>query len=295
MPAPPGRGKGLRRAVMGIGTVLGLTRKGYFVPYRYAAALPAPGASPSYAFLEAAFAARRAAFESLIAEIDALAAELASIGSDAAPEPRWRQDWFPRLDGAAAYAMVRTRTPRRIVEIGSGHSTRFLARAVRDGRCATRLVAIDPAPRASLDGLGVETIARPLHEVGTEVFAELAAGDMVVVDSSHILMPGTDVDFLLNRVWPTLAAGVIVHFHDVFLPDDYPAAWGWRGYNEQLGIAPLIAAGGAEVLFASHYVATRMAGALAATAVARLPLVPGAVESSLWLETRGGETRVPAG
>ena len=53
-------------------------------------------------------------------------------------------------------------------------------------------------------------------------------------------MPGTDVDFLLNRILPALPAGVLVHVHDVFLPDDYPADWEWRGYNEQLGVAALI-------------------------------------------------------
>src|SRR5204863_425837 len=71
------------------------------------------------------------------------------------PAPRWDQDWFPRLDAAAAYTMVRTLGPKRIVEVGCGHSTRFMARAVADGRLATSIIAIDPAPRAKLEGLNV--------------------------------------------------------------------------------------------------------------------------------------------
>jgi hypothetical protein len=54
--------------------------------------------------------------------------------------------------------------------------------------------------------------------------------------SAHILMPGTDVDILFNHVLPGLRRGVLVHVHDIFLPDDYPPEWEWRGYNEQLGL-----------------------------------------------------------
>ncbi len=118
---------------------------------------------------------------------------------------------------------------------------------------------------------------------GMGAFAELAAGDMLVVDSSHILMPGTDVDLLLNRVLPALPSGVLVHFHDIFLPDDYPAGWAWRGYNEQLGVAALLSGGTFEPLFASHYATTRLAEAVAGGVVGRLPLQPGARNSSLWL------------
>jgi len=80
--------------------------------------------------------------------IEDLAPELEAIGADRPPQPRWDQDWFPRLDAAAAYAIVRKTQPRRIVEVGSGHSTRFLARAVADGKLETEITAIDPQPRA---------------------------------------------------------------------------------------------------------------------------------------------------
>ena len=99
-------------------------------------------------------------------------------------------------------------------------------------------------------------------------------------------MPGSDVDILINRVWPLLRPGVAVHFHDIFLPDDCPAAWHWRGYNEQSGVAPLITGGRADILFASHYVATRMTDRLQENVVVRLPMPSGAVETSLWLEKR---------
>jgi hypothetical protein len=268
----------------GLATVLGVAPRGFFIPYRYAGDVTPAGARPVYHEIAQVFAAREVDFAALLARLDHYADDLTAIGGAPAPAPRWRQDWFPRLDGAAAYAMVRDTKPARIVEVGSGHSTRFLARAVADGGLATQLTAVDPAPRAAIQDLAVQWIPATLRDAGLGPFQELDAGDILFIDSSHILMPGSDVDTLLNRVLPALPAGVRVHIHDIFLPDDYPAAWQWRGYNEQLAVGMLLQGGGYRLLFASHYVASRMADAVAASAAGRLTLMPGAMETSLWLE-----------
>ena len=112
-----------------------------------------------------------------------------------------------------------------------------MMRAARDGGFSVALTAIDPAPRADIEGIGATLIRSTVQGAGLAPFAELAEGDILFIDSSHILMPGTDVDMLFNHVLPALKRGVMVHVHDVFLPDDYPPEWEWRGYNEQLGIA----------------------------------------------------------
>ncbi len=214
--------------------------------------------------------------------IENYSADLLSLGKEPAPAPRWTQDWFPRLDAAAAYAIVRVTRPERIVEIGCGHSTRFLARAVADECLATRITAIDPAPRASLAGLAVDWVKQPVESVDAGLFAPLEPGDIVFIDSSHQVKPGSDVEFLLERVLPCLASGVRVHFHDIFLPDGYPAEWEWRRYNEQQAVAGLLEDGFAED-FSSH----RALGAdRLPDVISRLPLPEGAVESSLWLSKR---------
>ena len=210
--------------------------------------------------------------------IERYAAALESIGSEPPPAPRWNQDWFPRLDAAAAYAMVRDTRPRRIVEVGSGHSTRFLARAVADGRLDTRITAVDPEPRASLAGLNVRWLKDKVQFTDPGLFESLEESDILFIDSSHQLRPGTDVEFLMVEVLPSLRAGVRVHFHDIFLPDDYPAQWAWRRYNEQPAVEKLLAEGYVAE-FSSHQAASQeLTGVLA-----RLPLVRGAIESSLWL------------
>jgi hypothetical protein len=110
-------------------------------------------------------------------------------------------------------------------------------------------------------------------------FPPLGAGDILFIDSSHQLRPGSDVEFLLGEVLPRLPAGVRVHFHDIFLPDDYPGHWAWRRYNEQAAVASLVEDGLLRVDFSSREASRQpLSGVLA-----RLPLVPGALESSLWL------------
>lgn len=235
----------------------------------------------------------------MLGAIDQLAPSLLAIGEDQPPAPRWRQDWFPRLDAAAAYATMRVRTPALLVEVGSGHSTRWFARAATDGGHATRIVAIDPAPRATVAGLAIELVRTTVQEAGEAPFAALAVGDVLSIDGSHVLMPGTDVDVLFNRVLPVLPSGVLVHIHDVFLPEGYPAEWAWRGYNEQLAVAVMLQGRGYRVLWSSHWVAMRLQSRLQGSVLARLPLLPGAHESSLWLEKqwvcrdhRGGEAGI---
>lgn len=272
-----------RRLWFGLLTLFNIARRGFFIPYRYAASLPGAGERPSYAAIERLLERSRPVFAEFLASMTRYAADFERIGSAAPPQPRWRQSWFPRLDAAAAYSLVRELAPKRIIEVGSGHSTRFVARAIADGGLDTAVTAIDPAPRADLGSLPVTLIRKTLHEAGTEPFGQLEAGDFLMIDSSHILMPGSDVDMLFGQILPALPAGVLVQIHDVFLPDDYPASWDWRGYNEQLGVLPLLGSGGWEPVFACHFAVSRMADEVAACAAGGLERPAEAIESAFWL------------
>lgn len=265
---------------------LGLGDRGWFIPYRYKAASPPPTAP----YPEGAF---RAAEPAMLEALEAIArfedVWPTFAGRPEPPTPRFDQDWFPGLDAALLYALTRTRRPSRIVEVGSGHSTRFAARAIADEGLATVIDAIDPAPRADILGLAptVRLHQTTAQSAPSTLFEALAPGDFLFIDSSHVLMPGSDVDILFNRILPTLPAGVFVHIHDIFLPDPYPADWEWRGYNEQNAAATLIAGGGYRIVAASGYMATRMPAT--DPVVAMLPPSPeGARPASLWLEKRAG-------
>jgi predicted O-methyltransferase YrrM len=276
-----------RRLCFGLDTVLSLDRKGFFIPYRHARSVSAPLRYPA---IEALFEDALPEMASAIDALESVAEDLKAIAHDAkAPNPRWDQDWFCGLDAAMLYAQIRAHRPARIVEIGSGHSTRFAARAIADGGLDTRLIAIDPEPRADLNALKVEwhreTLQEALKNSGGHVIAEFHPGDLLFVDSSHILMPGTDVELILTELLPRLPSGALVQIHDIFLPDAYPADWAWRGYNEQAAVAVLLDGGGWDILFASRFAQARFdarlrAGPLGAYADAAGPA------TSLWLAKR---------
>jgi hypothetical protein len=268
----------LRRLGFGLSTVLGLKPRGFFIPYRHAETVVPAG----YPALLPLFEAAEPAFRSVMDAIEAHRDGLLRIRDGDGPA-RFDQDWFPRLDAAAAYAMLRLHAPGLVVEVGSGHSTRFMARAARDGGLPTRIVCIDPAPRAAIRTLPVEHVAAVLADADPGLFAQIGPGDVLFVDSSHIAMPGTDVDRLLLDVLPRLPRGALLHVHDVLLPDAYPETWAWRGYNEQLLVGALLQGGGFEPLFSSRYVATRRPDWIGAGVLAGIPLPAGALETSLWL------------
>lgn len=228
-----------------------VTGKAYVIPYRYRKGDKPPVFYPS---IDAVYQKANNVIGEHLALLDTYRDRLAAIKESApAPEPRWDQDWFAPLDAAIYYSLIRHYAPKHIIEIGSGHSTRFAAQAVRDGKLPTEFDAIDPAPRADFMSLPIRWSPTIVQNVEPSFFAKLGDGDILFIDSSHILMPGSDLDYLLNAVLPALGKGVLVHFHDIFLPAAYPKDWQWRGYNEQQAITGLLFSETWQVLFSSRH------------------------------------------
>lgn len=135
---------------------------------------------------------------------------------------------FGPVDAEIAYCMVRRFKPKRVIEVGSGASTLVMAQAIRKNGTPCELTSIEPYPnpviRKGFPGL-TRLIAKPVEEVDLSVFAELEAGDILFLDSSHVIKIGNDVQYEYLEVLPRLAPGVIVHAHDIFLPANYPKRW----------------------------------------------------------------------
>lgn len=262
-------------------TAFGIPR-GIFIPYRYAKSL-----SPShYSYLAQWLFTYEASFLQLLQKIEhSYTKDLLTILAVAPPpEPRWHQDWFTGLDGVLSYGLVRLLKPRTIMEIGCGHSTRFLCKAIRDENSHTQLIAIDPHPRATLTHLPITFLRQQLQSVSRDQFSVLQEGDILFVDSSHIVVPGSDLDILFSEIIPQLPVGVYLHFHDIFLPHDYPAVWKWRNYNEQQIVAAALCGGGFQPIFASRYLRTQCRQWCEEnTLLSSLPFPSNMQESSLWL------------
>jgi predicted O-methyltransferase YrrM len=153
-------------------------------------------------------------------------------------------EWF---DSRALYVMLRTLAPKRLVEVGSGFTTLLMAdvnRRYLGG--GTEITCIEPFPRPFLsraqDRLG-SLIQCKVQDASLETFDALEAGDVLFVDSSHVSKTGSDVNYLVFEVLPRLRPGVIVHFHDIFLPAEYPREWvlgEQRSWNEQYVIRALL-------------------------------------------------------
>ena len=155
-------------------------------------------------------------------------------------EPSWVNAWLSPFDLASLYCLVALNHPRNYLEVGSGVSTRVARRAVRDHELRTRIVSIDPQPRAEIDPLCDQIIRQPLENVELAVFDQLAPGDVLFIDSSHRVFTNSDVTVVFLDVLPRLQPGVLIHLHDIFLPYDYPPQWRDRYYSEQYLLAAML-------------------------------------------------------
>jgi predicted O-methyltransferase YrrM len=140
---------------------------------------------------------------------------------------------FGGMDGAMLFAMIRSNRPRRIVEIGSGHSTlvaiEALKRNAADGQSpAGRITAIEPYPSAflgpALANCG-DLIRVKVEDVALDTFDVLEAGDILFIDSSHTVRIGGDVIHEILEIVPRVKPVVLIHFHDIFLPRHYSKEW----------------------------------------------------------------------
>ncbi|HVF56485.1 MAG TPA: class I SAM-dependent methyltransferase [Pyrinomonadaceae bacterium] len=137
---------------------------------------------------------------------------------------------FMAVDAHVYYMFIRHFRPKRIVEIGSGYSTLLAARACLgnmqdDGGSAAQLTCVEPFPmpflRDGFPGLS-QLVQKRVQEVDMELFTALEAGDILFIDSTHVLRAGGDVQLEYCEILPRLAPGVLVHIHDISLPKPYP-------------------------------------------------------------------------
>jgi predicted O-methyltransferase YrrM len=259
-------------------TALGLRRKGFYTPYSYLGAITDTG--PPFPEVFDLFDKVRPTFQQFLTVMDAHESFYLN-SSRGSIIPNWSSRFLSRLDGACIYSFVAHFKPDKIIEIGSGNSTVFMTRAIADHGLPTTMVCIDPQPRIAIDTLPVQIVRRALSIDDVTRVSSLKAGDILFVDSSHILQPDFDVDIIINRILPRLKPGVLVHFHDIFLPYPYPSSWKRYRFNEQNGLISWLLTDRVEPIFASHYVWREMQTDLAAICKG-FPLNTPANGGSLW-------------
>jgi predicted O-methyltransferase YrrM len=173
---------------------------------------------------------------------------------------------YMAVDAHVYYALLRHHKPGRIVEIGSGQSTLLAAAAIRKNRqesgSTTELICVEPYPRPYLSNLPeiTQLLKTKVQKVDLELFASLQAGDILFIDSTHVLRPGGDVWWEDCEILPRLASGVLIHVHDVALPKPYATVyqtyhWHW---TEQYLLQAILTYGQRyEVMWAGNYMHTK--------------------------------------
>lgn len=204
---------------------------------------------------------------------------------------------YAYADGVTLYAMLRHYRPRRVIEVGSGFSSCAILdtrrRFLDDGM---ELTLIEPYPqllqsRTGASTAGCRLIANRVQDVDLSLFAALESGDFLIIDSTHVAKLSSDVLRLLFEVLPALRPGVLVHFHDVFWPFDYPQRWisEGRAWNEAYLLRAFLEYNTAfEIVYFYSFLEALHRDRIAS----RMPLCLKRTGANLWL--RKGEGTAPA-
>lgn len=181
-----------------------------------------------------------------------LAALVDPLGIPRTKTQGWRfhgvNESYEMADASVLAGMLLHIRPTRVIEVGSGYSSALMLDLRERALPDVELTFIEPYPELldalidDVDRASTRRLALPAQEVPIEEFTRLGAGDVLLIDSSHVAKIGSDVNHLFLEVLPRLATGVWVHVHDVFWPFEYPQHWvrEGRSWNEQYLLRALL-------------------------------------------------------
>jgi Methyltransferase domain len=157
---------------------------------------------------------------------DSYSAEFAELPSPAAIQKESYGWGYPELDTLLLYLMLRDLKPHRLIEVGSGMSTLYATFAAKRNAAEgvpMQITCVEPYPSDKLKALpGVDLKVAEVQDMTSEFFASLGAGDVLFIDSSHILKIDGDVAHLYLEIIPNLKKGVYIHCHDIPFPYSTP-------------------------------------------------------------------------
>ncbi len=144
------------------------------------------------------------------------------------------ESYYRYSDAVFLYLLMRKYEPKKIIEVGSGFSSAIMLDTndlfFKDNRI--KFTFVEPNPQDRLDGLinaedrvNCQIYASKVQDVDLAIYKELKENDILFIDSSHLSKAGSDLNFILFEILPILNKGVIIHFHDIFFPFDYPKDW----------------------------------------------------------------------
>ena len=187
--------------------------------------------------------------------------------------PHWDNQWFSSYDACSIYYLISKYKPKHYLEVGSGNSTKFARLAVTNRSPDTKIISIDPQPRAEIDRICDEVLRERFENVDLGRLDFLSENDVVLIDNSHRCLQNSDVTVFFTEFLPFLPKGVIYGLHDIFLPYDYPDGWQKRMYSEQYLLATYLLSGQTRdsIFLPLHYLSVTDAPDLAKAAAGICP------------------------
>lgn len=200
-------------------------------------------------------------------------------------------------DAEILYGLIREFKPARIVEIGCGYSTLVAGMAIArnaedDSSRGCDYTCIEPYLPPYLNpppAFVTSVVEQPVQHVPLELFGSLESGDILFIDSTHVVAQGSDAVYEYLEILSRLKKGVIIHIHDIFLPNEYPEDWARKTrffWNEQYLLHAFLLYNRAfEVLLPSHALARLRPDAFAESVPLRI--VSHNFPSSFWMKKVG--------
>jgi predicted O-methyltransferase YrrM len=163
------------------------------------------------------------------------------------PTPAWYGAPYAPFDAVALCTMIKTHKPKVFLEIGSGISTCFARFAINAFGLDTKIISIDPEPRAEVDNICDQVIRDSLENCDMAIFDQLEPNDILFFDGSHRSFQNSDVTVFFGDVLPRIKVGTVIHIHDISIPYDYPD-WALNWYwNEQFLLMSLFLGAGSKI------------------------------------------------
>ena len=188
-----------------------------------------------------------------VSELKPFAEEIISFPIEKKPGTDfWFRNYgYEDFDAVTLYSIIRHLKPKRMIEIGCGFSSRVTSLACRKNESEGHPIEclfIEPYPSATLETFKLcgKLLVEKVENVSPSTFKALEAGDILFIDTTHIIKAQSDCCYELLEILPILNPGVWIHVHDIFTPYDYPEEWlidQLRSFNEQYALEAILSNG----------------------------------------------------
>jgi hypothetical protein len=135
---------------------------------------------------------------------------------------------YGEVEAHLLFGAIRHLKPKKVIEIGAGVSTYFTLSALKkngqDSGIKGDMICVEPYPSDKIKDLAkkqdIRLEALEAEKLDPGFFNCLESGDILFIDTSHVLKVANDIAYIYSEILPRLAKGVIIHIHDIMFP--YP-------------------------------------------------------------------------